>query len=384
MSIRDQLMASLESALQAEVPNEDYYDNLMEVEETAKELNESLIVVDELGGAAESVESICDSLESHIADGGMEPQTVISHNVAMENIHRKLGLSSNHVSLSLESFTDDSSRLTASQEALEGARALLKRIWEGIKKAWDTAVSYLKKFWAAVRNAFSSVKGKTKELKEEAKQADQSGTPPEVDFSPIAKATEDNSTEVKGALGALLRRAKEVQEQANEARISLDELAAAARAGDMEKFDELMTDGRPAKVKEKAKQSPRYSNKYRKANKDTSGIVSVEVKKKGLTASEVVAAANDIEKLADEVAKIENTEVKQVVSSSEKLVKSLETAISKIENDPGKIKQLSNAASEVRALSAAISNSSADYVRECLKTSAAVITVSKKSLRKAS
>lgn len=392
MSIRDRLAASLEEIVD-ETPNEGYYDNLMEVEETAGELEESLKVVDGLGEVAQSMESICTALESHIADGGMSAQTAISHNVAMGNVCRRLGLPIDGQRVSVESMASDEDRLAVSQEALEGAKALLKRIWEGIKKAWDTAIAYLKKFWEKVRNAWGSIRGKAKSIKTEAKATDSSAVPPEVDYTPVMNvpvleekdAAEPNGKDALKPILALLARANVVREEVSEARKAMEELGAAAAAGDMEKFDQLMTEGTPAKVKEKKKNStqPRYSNKYRKAKKDNSGIVNVEVKKKGMTAAEVVTAVEKVEKLADEVAKIESIEVKQVVASSEKLVKNIESTIAKIENDPIKVKQFTSAASEVRSLASAISASSTDYVRACLQTSAAIISVSERSLKKA-
>lgn len=91
--LREALAAALESIdddLPRDTPEENVAEALLETEQAAQEAEEAEEVVEELEDADASLEAIVTALESHIAEGGMTPQTARSHNVAMENLLRRL------------------------------------------------------------------------------------------------------------------------------------------------------------------------------------------------------------------------------------------------------------------------------------------------------
>jgi hypothetical protein len=106
--------------------------------------------VEELSQAADSMESLIASLESAIADGGMSPQAADVHGRALAIATRRLPLDASEYTVSTESFGGTGDKLQASMEALEGAKALLSKIWEAIKNAVQGA-------WAAVKNFFATM-----------------------------------------------------------------------------------------------------------------------------------------------------------------------------------------------------------------------------------
>jgi hypothetical protein len=106
--------------------------------------------VEELSQAADSMESLIASLESAIADGGMSPQAADVHGRALAIATRRLPIDASEFTVSTESFGGTGDKLQASMEALEGAKALLSKIWEAIKNAVQGA-------WAAVKNFFATM-----------------------------------------------------------------------------------------------------------------------------------------------------------------------------------------------------------------------------------
>ncbi len=173
--LRDALAAALESAendLPEDVtPEENLSEALMETEDAAQEAEEAEEVVEELEDAADSMESIVAALETHVAEGGMSPQTATTHNVAMQNVLRKLPLDATRFTVSSESFGGTEDRLVASQEALEGAKALLNKIWEGIKNAWSKAWNAVKTFFATIGKSAKALKAAAADLKKKADAA---------------------------------------------------------------------------------------------------------------------------------------------------------------------------------------------------------------------
>lgn len=106
--------------------------------------------VEELSQAADSMESLIASLESAIADGGMSPQAADIHSRAVAIATRRLPIDASEFTVSNESFGGTGDKLQASMEAMEGAKALLSKIWEAIKNAVQGA-------WAAVKNFFATM-----------------------------------------------------------------------------------------------------------------------------------------------------------------------------------------------------------------------------------
>ncbi len=149
-ALRNALMSSLESEVEQINPLTDHQETnldevLLEINEAAEPVAQAEEVVEVLETAEASVESLRSSLEGYIEQGGMSPQTATAHKVAMQIALQKLPLDVDKFTLSTESFGGDMDKLVASQEALEGVKEALAKLWEGIKNA-------VKKAWAAVVN----------------------------------------------------------------------------------------------------------------------------------------------------------------------------------------------------------------------------------------
>lgn len=119
-------------------------DEMNDAEEVVEEHDDA---VEELEGAADSMESLVVALESAVKAGGMSPRTADMHNRAMAIAVRRLPVDAEHFTVSTESFGGTGDKLTASMEALEGAKELLSKIWTAIKnavvKAWQAVMNFI-------------------------------------------------------------------------------------------------------------------------------------------------------------------------------------------------------------------------------------------------
>lgn len=141
---------------------------LEDVRDTGATVDQADDAVEELSDAAASMEAMIVSLESFIAGGGMSPQTAHMHSVGMANAVRRLPISAGEFVVSTESFGGTGDKLQASMEALEGAKALLAKIWEGIKNAITSAWDALKSFFASIGKSGPAVVAAGQSLKKRA------------------------------------------------------------------------------------------------------------------------------------------------------------------------------------------------------------------------
>lgn len=141
---------------------------LEEVRESGEEVSGQEEAVDTLSDAVDSLESLVVALESAVKAGGMSPQTADVHSRAMAIALRKLPVDKSSFTLSTESFGGTGDKLVASQEALEGAKELLTKLWNGIKTAVLNAWNAIKGFYERIGKSGPAVVAAGKSLKQKA------------------------------------------------------------------------------------------------------------------------------------------------------------------------------------------------------------------------
>lgn len=191
------LTASLEDASEGQEINPVTSETVVELDEVLEEVREAGEevagedeAVDMISEAADSMESLIASLESAVAAGGMSPQTADMYSRGMSNALRKLPIDKSQFSVSTESFGGTADKLVASQEALEGAKELLAKLWNGIKTAVLNAWNAVKGFYERIGKSGPAVVAAGKSLKSAAGATK---------GNPTGKATLSN-----GALNALV------------------------------------------------------------------------------------------------------------------------------------------------------------------------------------
>jgi hypothetical protein len=141
---------------------------LEEVRESGEEVAGQEEAVDTLSDAVDSLESLVVALESAVKAGGMSPQTADTHSRAMAIALRHLPVDKASYTLSTESFGGTGDKLVASQEALEGAKELLAKLWNGIKTAVLNAWNAIKGFYERIGKSGPAVVAAGKSLKQKA------------------------------------------------------------------------------------------------------------------------------------------------------------------------------------------------------------------------
>lgn len=163
---------------------------LEEVRGDSADVSEHDDAVEELEQTAESLESLITSLESAIADGGMGPQAADVHSRALAIATRRLPINSSEYTVSTESFGGTGDKLVASQEALDGAKQLLSKIWEAIKNAVMSAWNAVKTFFATIGKSGPAVIAAGQSLKKRAQsQKGQKPVTPKITLMPGALNT---------------------------------------------------------------------------------------------------------------------------------------------------------------------------------------------------
>ena len=138
-------MESEETGVTSEVTTDDVVEAQEATEEVANAEGEAAEVQDAIEeGAqdAETLETVADTLEETIEDGGADPATAQMAEVAVESIYRRLGIEKKAMP-ALESFNDKEQRIRATKLAIEDIR-------ETASKIWETIVNFFKSLWAAL------------------------------------------------------------------------------------------------------------------------------------------------------------------------------------------------------------------------------------------
>ncbi len=211
---------------------------LEEIREGAEVVEEHDEAVEELEGAAESLESLITSLESAIADGGMNPQAADIHGRAMAIALRRLPIQAEEHVVSTESFGGTGDKLTASMEALEGAKAALAKIWEAIKNVVTSAYKAVVNFVRSIGKSAAALTRAGKMLIAQANSVSGAPKKNEVDATAVAKWLHKDGKlpdSVGRALNEIVTNYSGVAQAATVAKDEIIKLVGATASGRLEK-----------------------------------------------------------------------------------------------------------------------------------------------------
>jgi hypothetical protein len=148
VEILNPLVSNAETNIDAALAN-----TTSDVVEATVDVDDADDTVEVLDGAAEAMEALQTALESCIEEGGMTPQTARAHNIAMAQALKALPVDVDRVTVSSESFGGHGDKMSASLEALEGVKAVLKKVWEAIVSAVKSAFEMAARFFVTIRKS---------------------------------------------------------------------------------------------------------------------------------------------------------------------------------------------------------------------------------------
>ena len=139
------------------------------IEEDSEELDAQVSDLDTAGEAAEELDDVAISLESMIADGGLDQRT---HGYVMTTaaaILKQVRVSVPNIGLSQESFDTTEGRVRAATMTMEGFKETVAKMWAAIKNGIDKVRTFLKNLWVKLTSAATRLRKKAIALNDRVK-----------------------------------------------------------------------------------------------------------------------------------------------------------------------------------------------------------------------
>jgi hypothetical protein len=137
----------------------------VEITQTFAEAEDAVEDVEELEEVEEGLESIVQSLEAALEQGGLDPIAAQFAHHAVGAYVERLGMEASDLMPALEAFGGDSGRVSATTVSLEGIGETLKKIWAAIKAAVEKAIKAVADFFAKIFGGINKIKTRISDLK---------------------------------------------------------------------------------------------------------------------------------------------------------------------------------------------------------------------------
>jgi len=136
----------------------------VEITQSFTEAEEAAEDTEELEEAEEGLEAIYASLEASLEHGGLDPTAAAFAHHAVHSYVNRLGMSSNDIMPSLESFGGSSRRTSATTVSMETIGETLKKIWAAIKAAVEKAINAVTNFFRKLFDGMGRLEKKFNDL----------------------------------------------------------------------------------------------------------------------------------------------------------------------------------------------------------------------------
>jgi hypothetical protein len=128
----------------------DLVDQLLLLQESAQDVDDSEDGYDDLSEVHANLEQLAASLESTLADGGLNPQGALFFQQSIDQNMRRVGVTKK-ITASMESFGGASSRLQATTISLESVGEWIAKIWAALKAAaanvWRAVAAFMERIF---------------------------------------------------------------------------------------------------------------------------------------------------------------------------------------------------------------------------------------------
>ena len=321
---------------------------LNDVAESEGEYQEAEAVVEELENAAVATENLVAGLESTINEGGMSQQAATMYHIALESILARLPLQADRYTVAVESFGGTRDKLTASQEAFEKTKEVLKKIWQGIKNAVTAAWNAVRTFFATIGKSAKALKAGAADLQSKASAAGSHKLKENAEKIKVPKALAVGSNaDVAANLKKVVSKGGELATLAGEAKTELSNLAKIIGTGNA---DSSAVAEKVYGIVQKAQ-----------LGKDLPGQGEGDGAEVTVPAvSEASAIAGEVKAIADVLDKLTKTSLKEIDMAVQDAVKKADSAVNKNYSDhpdlavkiKAELQTLSNVSNKVRTLGA--------------------------------
>jgi hypothetical protein len=138
--------------------------DLIEVAEDQVEAAEDEIATDEAIDTVEALEQMAIGLESAAAAGGLDKHSAHVVGIALDAMYARVGFSDSKSMPALESFSQVSSRIGATQLAMEEVQTKIAEIWKAIVAQIEKAIAWIKDRLTKIFDAGTKLKARAEAL----------------------------------------------------------------------------------------------------------------------------------------------------------------------------------------------------------------------------
>ena len=161
--------------------------DIIEVNDTAADIEAATAETEESVEIAEALESIADDLKISMANGGMDRYSAQAINRGVTYMYSRLGIESPAMP-SMESFGGVSNRIEGTRLAMENIKEGLKKAWEAIVAAFERIMQWAKDFYTKVFQSFDKLQARAEEFAKKAGELKGDKKESEIENDRIAKA----------------------------------------------------------------------------------------------------------------------------------------------------------------------------------------------------
>ena len=144
---------------------------MLEVADAEVEGEEREEQVEEAGEVVEALESIAQVLKVSAANGGLDKHAAAILGIATEHLYTRVGMKATKSAPSLESFGGTSTRIGATQLAMEDIAEKAKKIWASIIAAFEKAIQWAKDFFTRVFQSWEKLEKRANDLSSKSENA---------------------------------------------------------------------------------------------------------------------------------------------------------------------------------------------------------------------
>lgn len=145
--------------------------------------------IEEAFADSQKLDVVADTMQNMEQAGGMDANTAVLADMALENLYAKLGVKKSPL-LAMETYSSEKTRKSATALAVESIQETAKKVWEAIKVMLKRAMEFVKNFFVAVFDKNTKLANKAKAMLEELKKFKEDN---KVDDSILDKKIENES-----------------------------------------------------------------------------------------------------------------------------------------------------------------------------------------------
>lgn len=166
---------------------------LLEVQDTVEEGAAQEAQIEGAVEVTEALDEYQEALESITKQGGLDRNGAMILQIGLEQLCARVGIESTKMAMpSMESFGGASSRVLATESAVNSIKETGKKVWEAIIAAIQRAGAWLKNFWKTLTDSNHRLKARAEKIKAAAASVSGTAATTEIENGSLASKLHTN------------------------------------------------------------------------------------------------------------------------------------------------------------------------------------------------